>query len=125
MLLVKHSWENLAGCANLPTGSDPAGSLCLMFIVTVYIWAWLACFLCFFLPFILFFPNTIAGFAKVFGVRGFIPTCYMVKDDALSLSVISLVCLEVKLSEYTRAQRKPGNLFILPAHHTSFMIFRK
>lgn len=50
---------------------------------------------------------------------------HMVKDDALSLSTVSLFCLEVKASECSLEQEKPDAFCFLRTHHRSFTIFRK
>lgn len=50
---------------------------------------------------------------------------HMVKEDALSLSTVSLFCLEMKVSEYSLEQEKPAAFCGLLIHHRSFMIFRK
>lgn len=41
------------------------------------------------------FSHVIASFTKAFGACCFVLSCYMVKDDALSFSTVSLVCLEM------------------------------
>ena len=50
---------------------------------------------------------------------------HMVKEDGLSLSAVSLFCREVKVSECSREQEKPGAFCLRLRHHSSFMIFRK
>lgn len=50
---------------------------------------------------------------------------HMVKEDGLSLSGVSLFCREVKVSECSREQEKPGAFCFRRTHHRSFMIFRK
>lgn len=49
----------------------------------------------FFLSLFFIFSHVIASFTKAFGACCFVLSCYMVKDDALSFSTVSLVCLEM------------------------------
>lgn len=67
-------------------------------------------------------PGSMSAVAQT---SGLLRAAHMVKDDAFSLSAVSLFCLETKLSECSLEQEKPRDFRRRRTHHRSFTIFRK
>lgn len=67
-------------------------------------------------------PESMSAVAQT---SGLLRAAHMVKDDAFSLSAVSLFCLETKLSECSLEQEKPRDFRRRRTHHRSFTIFRK